>query len=45
MLLAISGMKILRRAAPGKGSARETDCFATCDANRKGADFFYFFPV
>jgi hypothetical protein len=30
----------MRRSAPGKGSALETDCFATCDASRKAADFF-----
>ncbi len=31
------------RAAPGERaeSARKTDCFATWDASRKAADFFY----
>jgi hypothetical protein len=45
MLFVISGMTTLGRAAPGEraGSALDTDCFATCDANRKAADFFICF--
>ena len=40
MLFVISGVNTLRRAAPGEGSALETDCSATRDASRKAADFF-----